>query len=384
MIDKQLELFASLNYPIILVDLDNWPLWANRKFLSLQSISKKDLEVTEISFMIKEMLTAALRDGQLTVEKKRFQATRSPLKIAGKKVAIISLFDISQYVQLLAKQEMFENLSEYLPEGIILFQDTILYSNPALEKMLGYTGSELLGRRFLEFLEPSQQKPMDENLQQLMLQNKSKVETILAFTEKNGQSLWTRIKTRLVAQGDTTLFLAIIIDISKERSEMQRLDRLANTDVLTGVYNRRKIDELFLIEYKRAKRYSRHLSALFLDIDHFKQINDTYGHNIGDEVLKKYSQLVQAHLRETDVFARWGGEEFIILLPETSSEKAMILAEHIRNSIATFDFAHVKNVTTSIGITPLKGKEQVNTFLKRLDQALYIAKEKGRNQSILL
>lgn len=165
---------------------------------------------------------------------------------------------------------------------------------------------------------------------------------------------------------------------------MQRLNKSADIDALTAVYNRGKFNELLLTEYKRAKRYSRHLSALFLDIDHFMKINDNYGHDIGDAVLEELARLVQLHIRETDVFARWGGEEFVVLLPETSSENALLLAEDIRTRAEAFSFAKAGTVTMRIGITPLKGKEQVDTFLKRLDQALYMAKKEGRNRSALL
>ncbi|MDA3909607.1 MAG: GGDEF domain-containing protein, partial [Sulfurimonas sp.] len=166
--------------------------------------------------------------------------------------------------------------------------------------------------------------------------------------------------------------------------EYEKLSNLAFFDALTGIYNRRKFNELLLTEYKRAKRYKRDLCGVFFDIDHFKKINDTYGHDIGDIVLQDLSKLVQSHVRETDFFARWGGEEFIILLPETNIDKALISAEHIRQDIGENIFTKVGHFTVSIGVTQLKGQEQLRTFLKRLDNALYKAKQEGRNRSIIL
>jgi diguanylate cyclase (GGDEF)-like protein/PAS domain S-box-containing protein len=390
--DKLLEVLETLNYPTIVVDSDNTPLWANRKFLRMQGISIDRLEKTELRHKIREVLTDGLSSGELNFEKKGrqhyFQPIRSSLKTEEKNLAVITLFDISKRKQfqaeLLARQEMFEKLSEYLPEGIVLCHDTIVYSNPAFENLIGYSGSELRCKTLEELISPPQQPAMHKEFQQLFLRQKSKLVSTLQLTAKNGESIWVRIKSSLLLQGEKKLFLTIITDITEERSEMQRLNKLANIDPLTAIYNRRKFNELLLIEYKRAKRYSRHLSALFLDIDHFKKINDVYGHDIGDAVLKEFARLVQSHMRETDVFARWGGEEFVVLLPETTAENAVRFAEHIRTKVEAYSFAKAGTVTVSIGITPLHKKEQADAFLKRLDQALYKAKKEGRNRSVLL
>jgi len=163
-----------------------------------------------------------------------------------------------------------------------------------------------------------------------------------------------------------------------------KLSRLAYYDKLTGIYNRRKLDELLSMEHKITKRYNRSLSALFFDIDHFKKVNDTYGHDIGDVVLSNLATLISHQIRETDIFARWGGEEFIILLPETTTLEAEILAEEIMMSLSLYTFPEVSKITISIGITAIKGKERLHTFTKRLDDALYKAKKDGRNRFIVL
>ena len=138
------------------------------------------------------------------------------------------------------------------------------------------------------------------------------------------------------------------------------------------------------MEHKITKRYNRSLSALFFDIDHFKKVNDTYGHDIGDVVLSNLATLISQQIRETDIFARWGGEEFIILLPETTRQEAELLAEEIMISLSQYTFTEVGKVTISIGITSIKGKERLQTFTKRLDDALYKAKKDGRNRYIVL
>ncbi|MBU1641962.1 PAS domain S-box protein, partial [bacterium] len=234
--DKLLEVLETLNYPTIIVDADNTPLWANRKFLRLQGISREKLEKSELRHKIREVLADGLRSGELNFEKKGkshyFQPIRSPLKTEDKKLAVITLFDISKRKQfqaeLLARQEMFEKLSEYLPEGIVLCHETIVYSNPAFEKLIGYSGSELRSKTLEELISPSQQPAMKKEFRQLLLREKSKLVSTLQLTAKNGENIWVRIKSSLLLQGGKKLFLTIITDITEERSEMQRLNKLAD------------------------------------------------------------------------------------------------------------------------------------------------------------
>ena len=118
------------------------------------------------------------------------------------------------------------------------------------------------------------------------------------------------------------------------------------------------------------------------DIDHFKRINDTYGHDIGDDVLVNLSELVKTCIRETDIFARWGGEEFMLLLPHTTMLNASKLAERIRAIIEKNNFPTVGTITSSFGVTQYVNTDTAETFTKRVDRALYKAKETGRNRVI--
>jgi diguanylate cyclase (GGDEF)-like protein len=172
-----------------------------------------------------------------------------------------------------------------------------------------------------------------------------------------------------------------------EQGELvKKLETLANTDSLTGVWNRRYLLMIAEQEIKRTQRYYLPFAVLLIDIDFFKRINDTFGHNIGDEVIIFMTKTVLCYLRQVDSFGRFGGEEFVVLLPETDINAAIIVAERIRENIESqYIFVGGKKVsiTVSIGVSSYKfGDKTIDTIIQRADKALYQAKNQGRNRVI--
>lgn len=164
----------------------------------------------------------------------------------------------------------------------------------------------------------------------------------------------------------------------------QKIDEvtlLSITDPLLNIYNRGKLVLELQNEVQRVKRYDPSLSMLLFDIDHFKGINDTYGHDVGDKVLQEFSKRIVQGLRETDIFGRWGGEEFVAILPETGKDGAITLAERLRLSIEATPFEVAGTITCSIGISQCVKDDSMETLIKRADEGLYMAKEGGRNQA---
>ena len=161
------------------------------------------------------------------------------------------------------------------------------------------------------------------------------------------------------------------------------LQRLATTDRLTGIWNRAYFEEVAAQETARAARYGEPLSLLLFDIDLFKAINDTHGHLIGDQVLIELIRRVGEHLRANDVLARWGGEEFVIMLPHCAAAEALRVAEKLRALVQAQTFAPVGQVTASFGVADFRPTDNLDTWLKRADDALYAAKAAGRNQVCL-
>ncbi|WP_370260071.1 diguanylate cyclase [Idiomarina sp.] len=159
----------------------------------------------------------------------------------------------------------------------------------------------------------------------------------------------------------------------------ERLEHLVHTDALTQVWNRYHMEQTLEEEVKRCERHGRNLSVILLDIDHFKRVNDDYGHDVGDNVLKLISEALDKWLRSSDVFGRWGGEEFLIIAPETDLESAGQLAERLRRRLANLQFDKVGQVTASFGVAELSRSESRNSLVKRADNALYQVKESGRN-----
>jgi len=195
-----------------------------------------------------------------------------------------------------------------------------------------------------------------------------------AFHEHQGEEFHLLVASSL----DSDLYMEFFLD-SYLSDVIRQLRFLADIDSLTGFYNRRKIEELLQSEIERAKRYSDPLSVVFIDIDNFKQINDTFGHRVGDEVLKRVADLIRREIRKTDFAGRFGGEEFILILPETDPQRAVIVAERIRERIEKEDFG-AGEVTVSIGVTGLRRDDDYGSLFVRMDRAMYAAKRKGKNR----
>ncbi|WP_371322622.1 diguanylate cyclase [Dechloromonas sp. ZY10] len=193
------------------------------------------------------------------------------------------------------------------------------------------------------------------------------------------QSLDYRLLAKIVLAA--ALVLGIFTYWNRKLSRLNReLERLSITDRLTGLNNRMRLDECFDREIQRCQRYPRTFSIILLDIDHFKQINDSHGHQVGDQVLIAVANCLQGNLRQTDVIGRWGGEEFMVLCPETDLEGAMTLAENLRGHLAATAMPPAGQVTASFGIATYAPNDQPQDMVSRADRALYAAKHAGRNR----
>ncbi len=207
--------------------------------------------------------------------------------------------------------------------------------------------------------------------------------TILSLSEDiNKQITSKKLNTELNTDSLQTVeaLSHLINETNRELKELNtRLHELATTDKLTNINNRYSVMKKLEEEIVRANRYSVPLSLIMFDIDHFKVVNDTYGHDIGDDVLISLSNLINENLREVDIFGRYGGEEFLIVLPSTMLNKASIYAQRIRKKVDEYNFNIVNHITISIGLVELKSNETIDNIIKRADILLYKSKENGRN-----
>lgn len=226
----------------------------------------------------------------------------------------------------------------------------------------------------------------------ITIQNLIETLNLSDYDEKQDQ--FTKMILEAIASTEDNIIMnELMLDIIHKNSalnkqleiQLEEIKRLSVTDQLTGIFNRRKFLEVLEIEINRFSHYNHPFSLIMFDIDHFKLVNDTYGHDIGDLVLRELSTLVRKRLRQSDTFSRWGGEEFMILASETSSFEAEGIAENIRRIIEDYDFTPVPKVTCSFGVITCsdKSKCDVTTLSKNVDESLYKAKESGRNMVVV-
>lgn len=261
------------------------------------------------------------------------------------------------------------------------------YVSPSVEKLRVYTVDEVMAQTAEEVLCPDSLIHMHEGLARAMnsVQNNLPFKVFRGELEqpcKDGSTVWTEATVSGIYNEDGRFIgmLGVTRDITERKMMEEEIRRLSITDKLTQSFNRLKLDETLEQQLRWSKNNRSHFSIIILDIDHFKQVNDTFGHQVGDRVLIELVTVLNKNVRNGDVVGRWGGEEFLIILPETRLEDATGLAERLRTAVAGTRFTTAGQVTISLGVSAFKTDNSPDAIVSRADTALYLAKEKGRNR----
>lgn len=210
-----------------------------------------------------------------------------------------------------------------------------------------------------------------------------KFKTAMTMALRAYADIITMDSFRVILEQEVQLRTAELQEKNRELEQLNKeLEHQASRDALTGAYNRIKFDMMLESEIKRCNRYPRSMTLAMLDIDYFKEINDQHGHAVGDAALRQFVALVFEHIRECDLLARWGGEEFMILFLEASLDETRAVAEKLRQKIESHAFDVFGNMTCSFGLTQLQEGDSLHSLNKRVDEALYKAKREGRNRVV--
>ena len=277
-----------------------------------------------------------------------------------------------------------------------------LKTNATLCRITGYSQEEMLARNFQAIAHPDDVGVELELVQQMLSGEIATYERETRYLHKTGSTVWVQLTASLVkdAQGTSLYFVSQIQDITARKEAEAALLRLAVRDELTGLFNRREMDRLLHEEIARAHRHERSLSLLMVDIDWFKRINDTFGHQVGDRAIQQVAHIVRDSVRTLDRAARYGGEELAVILPETSAVEALVVAERIRTKVAEVVFggdqgvtnvvsatqsAAAFSLTVSVGVGTMSppAHGSVERLIRDADRALYAAKHRGRNRSVM-
>ena len=290
--------------------------------------------------------------------------------------------------QLTKSEEKYRRLFEGGVQGVYrsTLEGRLLDINPAMARIFGYDSAEemLIMVRDMGkglFLSRDHYNAFVVVLRQQGVLKDHPLE----LRRRNGDMVHVEVHAQdLYSDSEETHVVeALVVDVTDKQRMLKELEALARTDCLTRIWNRRYFFELGQREVARARRNGSPLTLIFFDVDHFKRINDTHGHDAGDSVLKEIAVLVREHLRQLDIFGRMGGEEFAVLLPETDLDRAEQVAEKLRQAIAHHDVVLGQtriNCTASFGLALFENEsEGLDCLLCAADQAMYSAKSNGRN-----
>lgn len=296
-----------------------------------------------------------------------------------KQYAVAICFDLTNKLNL-EVQEMASKkiIDEHIPISRTDLAGTITYVNDAFCRLTEYLEEELIGKKHGILRHEDTSTKIYEELWENILEDRT-WEGVLKNKTKHNRIIWNEIKISPMYdyKGNKIGYVSTRENINYKKE----LEYITEHDLLTDIKNRRTYEKELEKHIHLSKRYEEnHFGLIMFDIDHFKEINDNYGHQIGDKILKTLCTNISTHLRENDTFARWGGEEFVILCPYTNIEQLEHIAKNLQKVIKNIDFSPVPNLTISLGLTVYKKDDSEVSIQKRVDSVLYKAKRNGRNQ----
>ncbi len=287
----------------------------------------------------------------------------------------------------LPSEERLQAILEQSPIGVSVSRrddGKIIFVNTRFAELIGLTREDLIGRQARDYyLDRHQRERVIDRLRSFGSVTNMEVQ----FRRADGSSFWTLFTVNQAVIQGVQVNLAWIYDYTDRRNMEEALRDMASRDPLTGIYNRRSFMELARSQLARAHRFNEPMSVFVLDVDHFKRINDSYGHATGDDALRMVAGGCQAILREYDILGRLGGEEFVVVLPGATAEESRVVAERVRRHLSRMAIPGPEgrfHLTSSIGISTLDSAyDTLEKAIHRADLALYRAKREGRNRVVV-
>lgn len=379
---------------IAIVDMESNFLYVNNAYLKMSGFSKAELmaknfidfsipeDKSRLAQRFKEIVNKGfiqnIEKTCIVADEKRVTLNISMALMPDKNRILISTKDVTESKALEKKlQDYISLVDEHIITSSTDLKGNIIYASKAFCRISQYSEQELIGQNHRIVRHPDMPASLYEELWKTIGMDKLWAGEIKNIA-KDGSYYWVyaAIAPTWDEEGKKNGYTAIRQDITDKK----RIEELSITDRLTGLSNRLKLDEVLNHEIIQTKRYQTPFSIILLDIDHFKHVNDTYGHQGGDTVLKEIAEILRSIGRQVDCIGRWGGEEFLLILPKTDRVGALRVGEKIRLAVESYPFSVVGNKTVSLGIAEFREDDSPQTLLERADTALYRAKNEGRNK----
>jgi diguanylate cyclase (GGDEF)-like protein/PAS domain S-box-containing protein len=361
--------------------MDAWGLMADshREFVHKVILRRLQGEKFPLSYNDAQLVH---KDGSVHTHR----VSTETIDYEGSPAGLGTTLDITNILKMQGRLKQLAQAMEQMDEMVRITdkEGYITYANEALTQHTGYKKSELVGNKN-SILKSGKH---DNDFYKTLYDTLDLAQTFKAVfinAKKDGSLYYEdQVITPIVSEekDEIEYFVSTSKDVTEHIKMQEKLKVLATIDALTGIYNRYSLNEKIDDEIRRIKRYGGSFALMMFDIDFFKKVNDTYGHDTGDYVLQQFSKIVTESIRDTDIFGRWGGEEFILLAPNEDLEGASRLAEKIRYNIENYLFEKVKKISVSIGFSICNGYSEKEKLLKKVDEALYEAKESGRNRVV--